>query len=57
MPGTNRGADKKRELRHHKTIAEDERGWAGQRGQRPASQEEKNYQPHNGPRAPAPRHK
>lgn len=29
--------------RDHQTIAEDERGWAGQHGQRPANQEEKNY--------------
>jgi hypothetical protein len=33
----------KRERQQHRTIAEDERGWAGQRGQRPANEEEKNY--------------
>jgi hypothetical protein len=32
--------------RHEKTSIEDERGWAGQYGQRPANQEEKNYRPY-----------
>lgn len=35
----------RRERPRHKTIVEDERGWAGQRGQRPANEEEHNYQP------------
>ena len=35
----------KRNLRDHQTDVEDERGWAGQRGQRPANEEEKNYRP------------
>lgn len=35
----------KQDSRRHQTIAEDERGWAGQHGQRPANDEEKNYPP------------
>jgi hypothetical protein len=35
----------KRSLRDHRADVEDERGWAGQRGQRPANEEEKNYRP------------
>lgn len=33
----------KRDHRAHQMNVEDERGWAGQRGQRPANEEEKNY--------------
>lgn len=44
-PRMNKEGHKKRELRRHKAIAEDERGWAGQRGRRPANEEEKNYRP------------
>jgi len=29
----------------HQRNVEDERGWAGQNGQRPANEEEKNYRP------------
>lgn len=44
MPtGTQPGEQEKREHKKHKAIVEDERGWAGQRGQRPANEEEKNY--------------
>jgi len=41
-----RDEQEKRARRRHKTEAENERGWAGQRGQRPANDEEKNYRPH-----------
>ncbi|HEX3628339.1 MAG TPA: hypothetical protein VH280_23265 [Verrucomicrobiae bacterium] len=46
MPSrTNKDPKKDRELHQHKTDAEDERGWAGQRGQRPANEQEQNYRP------------
>ena len=32
-------------LRQHKILVEAERGWAGQHGQHPESEEEENYQP------------
>jgi hypothetical protein len=32
-------------LRQHKSFVEAERGWAGQHGQHPESEEEENYQP------------
>jgi hypothetical protein len=39
-------ARKNRELlRQHKTLVESERGWAGQHGQHPESEEEENYRP------------
>lgn len=44
MPSENKtDKEKHDELRRHKAGAEDERGWAGQHGQRPGNQEEKNY--------------
>ena len=47
MPSQTRNEEnKKRANQRHKTDVEDERGWAGQRGQRPANEEEKNYRPH-----------
>lgn len=36
------GAESRPQQRHQKHV-EDERGWAGQHGQRPANEEEKNY--------------
>jgi hypothetical protein len=45
-PRRNKASQKERELHEHKKNAEDERGWAGQSGQRPANEEEKNYRPH-----------
>lgn len=35
----------KRGRREHQMNVEDERGWTGQSGQRPANEEEKNYRP------------
>lgn len=36
---------KKEELKHHKVQLESERGWAGQHGQHPETEEEKDYRP------------
>ena len=49
MPSrTRHSRQERRERRQHKTIAEDERGWAGQHGQRPSGREETNYRPSGG---------
>jgi hypothetical protein len=37
--------DRREQLRKHKLLVEDEHGWAGQRGQHPETEEEKNYRP------------
>ena len=38
--------------RHAKSMVEDERGWAGQHGQRPANEEGKNYRPNSRENSP-----
>lgn len=37
--------ENRKRFREHKFEVEDERGWAGQHGQRPANDEERDYRP------------
>ena len=45
--------EERKRLKDHKIQAEDERGWAGQHGQHPVTEEEKNYRPHGEEHSPA----
>ena len=37
--------EKREHLQQHKILVEDERGWAGQHGQHPETEEEEKYRP------------
>jgi hypothetical protein len=47
-PARQRELEERKRLRDHKKQVEDERGWAGQHGQHPGSDEEQKYRPNQG---------